>query len=306
MLCPYCKKENNETSRFCGNCGKFLDLPEVPAKNSTPKKNAKGTIITVLGGVFAAFVIFIVIGAMLSKSDFSDKSSTEEKVEVSPISKENFPEAENIITETTDKKQSKNVLTKDQVLGMLMDGEAYKGKKVEALPVKVFNIIGYSEGSGYQFQGYTDIFEKTAVLIVSDEKLSLQANDYVLVDGTVKGTHKGTNAFGGTVYNSVIYASKIQAGDFTILNPAVKTLEVNGTIEQSGLSVTLEKVELSENSTRLYLYIVNNTGMKAGVQDYGNYIVQNAKQYNDSGIISETIINPSMVTGTVQEAVLSS
>ncbi len=197
-------------------------------------------------------------------------------------------------------------LTQGEIEQMLSNAESFKGRVVDKLPLKVFNIIGKTENNNYQYQGWADKNSSKSVLFITNSDRKIDEGAYVLVSGTVYGMHKSTNAFGAELILPVITNTTVENADAKIFNPTIKTIEVNQEQNQAGLKITLQKIELANDSTRVYIKAENNTGHKASLYVFNSYIVQGQTQYEESNIsYNETTIKSDMANGTVQDGVIS-
>lgn len=196
-------------------------------------------------------------------------------------------------------------LSEKETKEMLTNADSFKGRTVEKLPVKVFNVISKESGD-YQYQGWADSEQNNSVLLVSDEDPNIDSDDYILLTGTVVREHKGENAFGGTITAPIIQVTEIQKADATIFNPSKKTIEANQTLEQHGLTMTLQKVEIADKSTRIYLKMVNNSGDTISIYSFNSYILQGSTQLDESDMsYDENTLKSEMVNGSEQSGLLS-
>lgn len=111
-----------------------------------------------------------------------------------------------------------------------------------------------------------------------DPAPDLKTDDYVRVKGTVEGTFEGENLFGGTATAPEVRAESVEVVDATALDPARKTVEVGRPKEDNGFSVTVEKVEFGEETTRIYVKARNGTDQPASLFTYDARIVQGSRQ----------------------------
>src|SRR5690606_35554502 len=62
------------------------------------------------------------------------------------------------------------------------------------------------------------------------------------------------------------------------VSPPIQTVEVNEKIDQSGFVVQVNKLEIAENETRLYVTITNESNTNINVYTYSAKLIQNGKQ----------------------------
>jgi hypothetical protein len=188
---------------------------------------------------------------------------------------------------------------------MLTNADDYKGRSVESLPGVVFNVISQTEGD-YEYQCWADDESNNSFIIISETNLDLSEKDNVFVNGTVVKTVSGTNAFGGPIEAAVINVTSVEKSETSVFNLADATIEVNQTQEQNGISVTLEKVELANKSTRIFLKISNNSNDKISVYSFNSYIKQGSTQYDRSDIsYEEDTLQTELNIGIESSGVLS-
>jgi hypothetical protein len=111
------------------------------------------------------------------------------------------------------------------------------------------------------------------------DSANVGSNDYVRVQGTVRGSFEGENPFRGTVTAVEIEADSVEEVDATeALDPAQETVRVGQTREDQGFSATVDKVEFGEETTRVYVTARNNTRNDANFFAHNARIVQGSRQ----------------------------
>jgi hypothetical protein len=86
----------------------------------------------------------------------------------------------------------------------------------------------------------------------------LTEDDCVRVIGNNGGSIEFSNMFGATITGVIITADSVERVDCSsIINPASKVITVEQTQEDNGITVTLHKVEFSDENTRVYLTVEN-------------------------------------------------
>ena len=162
------------------------------------------------------------------------------------------------------------------------------------------------DGNDLYIQVYHDIknYEENTVVIYPEADVKLKMDDFVKVSGTIDGEFSGENLLGGEVTAPQVTATSVKKITAAEAFPATKTVEVDKTVEKGKYKATVSKVDFTEDETRIYLTVQNDSK-----SDFDNYpdqgvIVQNGKQYeaewNDyypepatelkSGVSSESII----------------
>lgn len=171
-------------------------------------------------------------------------------------------------------------LSEIEIQQMYSDPDAFKGREI-ALTGVVFAQVERDNEAVY-FQMNQDIvnYDNNTVVAYQDPNLELQEGDYVRISGVVKGTFEGENAMGGSVTAPQILADKCEVIDYqTAVAPTQKEITVNQTLEQYGYQVTVEKIELAEKETRVYVKVTNNGGSNFSLYEFDSKILQGSTQY---------------------------
>ncbi len=179
----------------------------------------------------------------------------------------------------------KTFLTQDETKAMYSDINKYKGKYVE-LVGKVFTEPNFDD-KGVSFQMWADPekAERNTVVGFENPQLELHKDDYVKVTGKIEKKFKGKNGFGATVEAPQIKAENVEVLSYQDavapttkeVSPSVKTLE------QYGYQVTVDKVELSDKETRVYVKVVNNGAASFDLYSVSALLIQNGTQYKEEG-----------------------
>ena len=169
-------------------------------------------------------------------------------------------EAEGSTQNSEAEKSAKGVIEPEQFDKMYSDPKAYKGYEVE-FTGQVFTEPERDEDAVYlQVFAKPEKSEQNVIVSFNHGDFEVQTDDYVLVKGSVTDEFEGENLMGGTVIAPVVEASSIEVVDYiTAVSPTIKEIEVNETVDQHGVEVQLQKIELAENETRVYVKVSNNT-----------------------------------------------
>lgn len=160
----------------------------------------------------------------------------------------------------------------------------YKGQYIE-LTGKVFTEPEVGSDS-ISFQIFADIenSEKNTVVITNDTTLDVKDGDYVKVNAKIDGAFKGTNSFGGLVEALQVSEASVEISSYVdLVAPAIKTIEpTNATIDQYGCVVSITKIEIAENETRVYVTATNNSEEDMSIYSFNAKLLQNNKQIEEA------------------------
>lgn len=174
-----------------------------------------------------------------------------------------------------------SAIKKSEVKALYTSPDDFKGRSF-TFTAAVFGDVE-KDGDQLAFQAWHDI-EKTSkntVIVAKDTDLDLKDGDYVRVKGKIDGKYSGENAFGGDVQAVQVTASSVKKISAAEAIPAVKTVEVNKTVSQGGIDLTLKKVDWTDSEMRLYLSAKNNNSAEASVYaDSEGKIIQNNTQHD--------------------------
>lgn len=201
-------------------------------------------------------------------------------------------------TASNDSKKSEAAKTKEVTKGKLAavdydklysDPKKYKGYEVE-LTGKIFNEPEKDDkGTYFQMWGDPENSEKNTLVAINDPKLQVKADDYVKIKGVVKDQFKGKNGFGAEVTAPAITADSVEKVDYiTAVAPTLKEVKLDKEINQNNIIVTLQKVELAKNQTRVYLKIKNNTQAKASFYSNSAKLIVGSSQLEEEYTSPET------------------
>ena len=200
--------------------------------------------------------------------------------------------------------------TRDNFAELVAAPDANQGAKVDIVG-QIFQPPDIQDGEPF-FQIWAD--PKNAewnTLVFADEEMMRQLNsdDYVRVRGTVRGALEGENMFGGTLDTLGVDADSVKVVEdpAAALDPARATVNVGQTRKDKGFSITLEKVEFGEETTRAYVKARNGTNETASLFTYDARIVQGSKQIdpNQSFEYSESEPQSDLEPGVETEGVLT-
>jgi hypothetical protein len=178
----------------------------------------------------------------------------------------------------SDNKENGKLLNNEEFVKMFSDPKKYKGSKVEFY-AKVF-VEPEKDEDGTYLQAFANNNSERNILIgIADPDLDVKVDDIIFVSGTVKDVFEGENALGGTVTAPVIKADKIEISDYaTAFAPAIKTIDINKEQNQHGYILKLNKMDIAENETRLYVTVINNTQDQIYFYDFNSKLIVGNQQ----------------------------
>lgn len=122
--------------------------------------------------------------------------------------------------------------------------------------------------------------QKAAVIYYAGDT-NIETGDCISMTGYVYKSVKGENVYGGHVYSPGLKATILEKKSCVeVFSPTIRELSFNNKIiTKDGYSIEINKIEFSEDETRVYLTVKNN-----GLEDFnlwygGIYIIQNSQQY---------------------------
>jgi len=174
-------------------------------------------------------------------------------------------------------------LTESETRAMYSNPNDYKERIVE-LTGKILSAPEY-DNDGVYFQMYADPenLERNTIVMYPDPDIDLNEDDYLRIKGIVSGTYEGKNMIGGIITAPMIYANSLETITYQeAVAPALYTImSENLTQTQHGYSVSVEKIELAEKETRVYLKVENNGENRFNLYSFNSLIIQNGRQFEE-------------------------
>ena len=184
-------------------------------------------------------------------------------------------------SESQNVEYSTEPLTENELKKMYSNPEDYVGSTVE-LVGQIFGNVEYDD-DGVYFQMWSDPenIHGNTVVGYSDTEITLESNQYVKVTGVIIDVFEGENMMGGEVIAPGVRADKLEVLSYKdAIMPTISTATATtNTIDQLGYSVTVQKVELAEKETRVYISVTNNGDNKFSIYSYSMVFLQNNSQY---------------------------
>lgn len=158
----------------------------------------------------------------------------------------------------------------------------YVGRKVE-LVGQVFGGPEYDE-SGVYFQMMSDLenYSQNTVVGCLDPELILENQQYVKILGVIVNVAEGENMKGEKLIAPMIRADELEILSYQeAVVPTIATATaVTDTLNQAGYEVTIQRVELAEEETRVYISVENNGKSEFSVHSFDTIILQDDVQYS--------------------------
>lgn len=174
-------------------------------------------------------------------------------------------------------------LTDSEISSMYSDPKKYKGRSIE-LTGKVFSEPEYEDNDVY-FQMWADPenSEKNTIVKYSGGEIKPKDGDYIKLSGYVHGVFKGENAFGAKITCPQVVAESLEIVSYKdVIAPTIVEIKLDdATKEQYGYFVTIEKIELAEKETRVYVKVNNSGSAKFNLYSFNSVIIQNGKQFEE-------------------------
>ncbi|WP_054950750.1 hypothetical protein [Numidum massiliense] len=190
---------------------------------------------------------------------------------------------------------------------MYANPDEYKGARVQ-FAAKIFVEPEHHKGQiGIQAYLDPDEYEQNIVIYSDDPDIDVNNGDIISVTGVVQGEFSGANAFGGDVTVPAIDAEHIEKTDYvTAFAEAQKEVDINDTQHQHGYKVTVEKMELAEKETRVYLSITNESKNKIEFYDFNTKLVADNKQHEIVDTLNDDYpqVQSEILPGVTSEGVL--
>lgn len=184
--------------------------------------------------------------------------------------------------------------------------KAYVDSRVD-IKGKVAQVIINSDSESQvtiETEGDTSFGNNT--LVVAARSLDVQEEEWVRVVGILHSYWETENLLGATLNLPVVVASLVTPITRSEAVPPLVTVTVQQSIVQHGLAITLERLELADSETRVYVSAFNNSPDKASLYSFDAVLVQGSQQIERKSLFLEEIEEPAttLVSGTETQGVL--
>ena len=182
--------------------------------------------------------------------------------------------------ETTITTSEKEYVSESEISNVFVNPNDYKGKYVE-MTGQIF-VAPEQDEDGIMLQAWHDPqnSQNNFVVWVEGTNNTFEINDFISVDGEITGEIEGENVFGETVSAPMIDADSIEIQSYmdAVAPTTSEITPENASVEQYGITITIDKVEFAENETRIYMTESNASENTFNLYTYMIGIVQNGKQ----------------------------
>lgn len=314
MLCKNCGTEGGN-AKFCPNCGAPLiqtndqfQNQQVPQPQATmqfqpntptkPKKNTVGTIgliFSIVGIVFAFIAggmgcILGIVGLILSIIGVCKKNAKKTASIVGIILSVLamligivMSGSSPTVSEDIDSESAREYV--DNINTVVSDPDSYSGQYI-----KFYGIVSQTceeDDDSYTYQAYVDTDYNNSVLLKVSKDIApdeFKENDFINVDAKITGSYSGQTVMGvDTSWAYLIAASAEKTTYIDSFGKADTTWEFDDQkIKQHGITVQVTKVEFTNDETRFYVDVTNDSESDVSIYSSSARVVQGKKQYEES------------------------
>ncbi len=195
----------------------------------------------------------------------------------------------------------------EEIEFIFADSRKYLGEFV-ALTCKISSI---ETMDGFiAIEAYADIEnEENPIIIIYpfDAPPDVEVGNYIRATGYIYGHIDYTNIHGEDVSSqSIIAAEVFEVFPMDTASPILKTIDVDKEITQNAHKVKVDKVEFTENQTRVYITATNDTNDIVSLFTSTSVIIQGTREYEslliydyDSSELQLELTKGSSVSGTL-------
>lgn len=288
IKCPECGKEISDKAAACPNCGHPIATENQNGKSQPPapepriyapqEKNPKKPLRKgdkVLIFIIALACISIIIGVIIAVTDNDDNSSSL----ASNNNSEKVTTKEGSVT-SDEESTGREYISDDQISELFSAPKEFKGKYVK-ITGKIFTTPETKDNvTALQINHNTTDYSQNFIVKIENSTVTYNNGDYVIVDGKIKGTYKGTNLMGASLEVPLIEADKVEVSTYMdIVVPTKNEVSYNAPIDQNGVVVSLDKIQFADAETRIYITVTNNSDSKFYIYDYSAKVTQGSQQY---------------------------
>ena len=194
-------------------------------------------------------------------------------------------------------------IKESEIDSLYSNPDDFEGRTYE-FTAQVFSVE--KDSGAYYIQAFQDInnYGNNTVIVYDNTDTTINTDDYIRVKSSVTGEFKGENSLGGEVTAVQVQADSVEKITAAEAFTAEETIELNSTVTQGDYSATLEKVDFTEDETRIYITITNNSSSTFDVYADQGVIVQNGKQYESEYNYNYDIMSTEIQAGASAEGII--
>lgn len=164
---------------------------------------------------------------------------------------------------------------------MMAEPENYKDHCVQLLGLVFLEPEVFDEGLAFNM--YTDIenYKDNVVVYLYGHDILVKDGDIIRMTGIVGEVFEGENAYGTKLALPTIHSKNYEVIAYDELYPLVASTEVKETQTQFGYSITVEKIEVTEKETRVYIKVDNKGAAIFSPYCLSSLIIQEDKEYEE-------------------------
>lgn len=205
--------------------------------------------------------------------------------------------------------ETKGKLKEEDYDKLYSDPKKYKGYEVELTGQVFTEPEKDDEGTYFQMWGDPENAEKNTLIAINDPKLEIKTDSYVKIKGIVQDEFEGENGFGAEINAPMILADSVEVVDYiTAVSPTTKEITINKELNQHNVVVTLQKIEIAKNQTRVYIKVQNNTQDNASFYSNSAKLIIGNQQLEEEYVDPETTglqeIQSELLPGIITEGVI--
>ena len=184
--------------------------------------------------------------------------------------------------------------------------EAYLGSNVDVrgIVTQVISTSASESQIAIKTKREHSIGEYTVVVVKTNPRVTL--DQWVRVQGILHRYWTTEHNLGSELRLPIVAAQKVSVITRAEAIPAIRTVNVDQSISHHGLTITLQKLEIAESETRLYIHAINNSSDKASLYAYDVVLVQGTQQVKMKSELGQEADEPdsTLVSGTETQGVL--
>lgn len=193
--------------------------------------------------------------------------------------------------------KEKIYLTENEMPLIYTSPNNYKNKYIKTT-AQIMTLT--QDKKGQTIKAVTDIEKYTNDIIIyfEDKSVSLKESDYISIDGYIKGADKDSS-------KPYIIAKEVKVISYMdAVAPTTKEVNLDKTISQNDVSVTIQKVEFSDKETRVYVKATNNSNYEFSLYSYSSFLTQAGKQYETTYSKNAVDMSSTILAGGSTEGVI--